>query len=542
MAVDTLKARWEELSADVTSILSNAERYAAWTLPSVFPPENQDKQAEMQLAPDAIGAQGVNHLSNKVVSTLFPDKGSFFRLIIDQEMRDTILAALTAQSKNAKQAQHQLAAAMLEVEEQLAASEKRAVQFLNMVKFRPLATTVGKLLIVTGNALEYHPEGGKPPVVYSLRNYRIVRDMAGEVIEIITRDIKAYETFHPSVQALLQQHDNGVKTYVSRKMSGTLNSADKSDRKCEVTIFTRINLEEDGRYHVTQSANDVPLDTEGAIYTKKDLRWIPLTWNLVHGEDYGRGLVADFAGAFHALNILTQSLLNIAAVLGDIKFFVDPLSGIDVATLNNSPAGSYHAGKGDAVSTAQLQALNQNLQVLSQFVERYERQISQAFLLQSMLTRDAERVTTEEIRMNAQDLETSNGGIYSRLAADWQVPLANLTLQDTGFNDLGDGIEAEIITGMDNLSRAGEAMNMRMFMADLGMLNSVPEDVRMGIKKPQFIAKLAGFHQVEYKEFIASEEEMQAAANAQMEAQQKLEETKQQGTVQAAAASAAVKE
>jgi hypothetical protein len=200
-------------------------------------------------------------------------------------------------------------------------------------------------------------------------------------------------------------------------------------------------------------------------------------------------------------------------------------------------SGSYHSGKDGDIVAVTLNKLN-DAQFISSMIERYERQIAQAFLLNSQLTRQAERVTAEEIRAQAQELETSNGGIYSRLAAQWQVPTATIVLDQIDFSGKIFGIKPRIITGMESLSRLGELDAIRMFLADLGMLNTIPEDVRAKMHLGRFIATVGAARQVDYKVFLKTDAELKAEADAAMAQQQML--VQQQN--QAAAASAAGKQ
>ena len=58
-----------------------------------------------------------------------------------------------------------------------------------------------------------------------------------------------------------------------------------------------------------------------------------------------------------------------------------------------------------------------------------------AFMLSTATTRQAERVTAEEkSRCRLQELETSHGGIYSKLADEWQTPLAHIILNMEGIS------------------------------------------------------------------------------------------------------------
>lgn len=526
-----LQHRWEELNNKKTTILKHCEKYAGWTLPYMFPPDNTQADAELPLEVDSIGAQGVNHLANKIVSTLFPAKSLFFRLVIDQVIRDTIEMGIQAAAQaegadaSADDLRAQLETQVQEAEALLSKAEKRAEEHLDMVKYRPQAVNAVKLLIITGNAMVLHPEDGNAVQVYNLRNYHVVRDCNNEVVEMMTREKKAFETFSPEVQDMLRSDERVAHMY---------KDAPKSDRKyedsTEVTIYTQIKLMDDGKFHVCQYADNTRLNTD-IKYTKDTLRWIPLTWNLVQGEDYGRGLVADFAGAFHSLMVLNNALLNLGAVLGDIKYFVDPASLIDVVAVENSLPGSYHVGKPTDIGTNQTQKLH-DAQFLASLVDRYQKQIAQGFMLTQQLRRDAERVTAEEIRQDVDELEQSNSGVYSRLAADWQVRTAFIALQDTDFEGVGQGIQPRVITGMDSLSRSGEAYNMRLFLSDLGMLNTVPEDIRMAVKKPAFIKQIASYHQVPYESWMMTDNEIRAEQDREAQQQAALLEQQQRGQAQ----------
>jgi hypothetical protein len=507
----------------------------------MFPYENLSPNVEVPVAIDSIGAQGVNHLANKIISTLFPSKSLFFRLHLDQDMKDLLAKAIQASSGGTlspEDLKAQLETQVLQLNEILISAEKRAEDHLNFVQYRPEAINAAKLLIITGNCLVFHPEDGLPVQVYNLRNYHVVRDCSGQPVEMMTMETRAFETFAPHVKEQLMA--NAKWRGMHKGYDDPLGSDDDYNSEKEVCIYTQIRLEDDGKWHVTQYADEVLLNND-RVYTKKTLRWIPLTWNLIQGEDYGRGLIQDFAGAFHALMVLNHSLLNIAAIMGDVKIFVKPTSQVDVVTLQNSLPGSYHEGDPNDVGTGQINKY-QDAQFIQAHIERYQKQLSQAFMLVSQQIRDAERVTAEEVRVNADELEASNGGIYSRLASAWQQPTANLALQDTDFHGVGDGIEPQVITGMDSLSRAGEAYNMRMFITDVALLNGVPEDVRMGIKKPQFLQQIAQYHQVDYQSWVMTQSEMDAAAAQQAQQQAMLQQQQQEGQMGVEAAKAVGKQ
>ena len=62
--------------------------------------------------------------------------------------------------------------------------------------------------------------------------------------------------------------------------------------------------------------------------------------------------------------------------------------------------------------------------------------MSYAFLLNTAIQRDAERVTAQEIRYMAQQLETAMGGIYSLLSQEFQLPLVTISYEKNGLNQM----------------------------------------------------------------------------------------------------------
>ena len=486
-----LSDRWTELNSKKTNLVNRCEDYAMWTLPYLFP-RSGTKDSELQGPLDSTGARAVNHLSNKLIMALFAPSQPFFRLTITDEVSDELAA-------KAKQGDENALTLIAAMDEALAKTEKSAMKELDFNRYRTEATTAAKSLIVTGNAMLYHPKTG-PVQMYGLRDYCIVRDLSGTVVELMTLEKKSLNTFKKDIRDKLDANDKAK--YGSTK---------------DVCIYTQVILEDDMKYHMYQYADDLKLDESTATWTAEDLPYLPLTWNLIRGEDYGRGLVEDYAGAFHALYQLAQSEIDVVAIAADIKFLVDPGSTVDVETLNSAESGSYHSGKEGDVTVLQINKAV-DMQMVESMVQRLQQQIGAAFMLQSAVTRDAERVTAEEVRQTANELDLSNGGIYSRFAEEWQYRTAILMLKRIKV-DLGDGtIDPVIITGLDSLSRAGDIDNLRLLISDLILLNEVPDDVRAEIDMGKYIAYCAVRRGVDYQKFQKGQQTKQAEVTAQQQA------------------------
>ena len=61
-------------------------------------------------------------------------------------------------------------------------------------------------------------------------------------------------------------------------------------------------------------------------------------------------------------------------------------------------------------------------------MSKIEQRLSYAFLLNASVIRDSERTTAEEVRMTAQELQDSLGGIYGVLSQEFQLPLVKRKL------------------------------------------------------------------------------------------------------------------
>lgn len=490
------KEFWDKHSIKKSSLLSRCEDYARVTIPYVFPKTTQG-DVEIQSSLDSTGARAVNFLTNKLVMTLFPENQPFFRLQVNNDLLKQMADAAKAGDQNAD-------AVLKDIDSQLAEKEKQAVQRLGYTRFRTEATSAMELLIITGNALMYHPVNGSPQV-YSLRDYCVERDLSGNVLAFCTRDTKALGTFNKEIQ-------------------DTLNASRKRKYKPhdQVTLYTYVELQEDTKYHLQQSVEDVPLESSGN-WTQEELPWKVLAWKLLRGENYGHGLVEDHYGSFNALGILSEALVTGVAIAAEIKFLVAPTSVLDVKALNDSPSGSYHSGTKDDVTCVQLnKALDYQLVINA--IDRLERHIAAVFLMNSAVQRDAERVTAEEIRYVAQELETSHAGVYSRLAVEWQLPTALMLLARVGEKiGKNSDIQPQIITGVDALSRAGEMDNFRAFVSDLSMINSVPEDLRKGFSITELYQFLALRRGVDYMKFTKTEAQLQAEAQQEMQLQQQMQ-------------------
>lgn len=514
--------RWAQLAGDAEYIgrVQDAEQYSLWTDPTLFPKEG-DASGRIPVATDAIGAQVLNHLANKMADVLFPSSRPYLRLKMPQAVGrivDTVNKALDSQAIPPDQGQL-IKQKAKDLETELNRVEQSVQDDLVIMGYRAQTVPACKHLISSGNVCIWHPETVGPGAyarVIPLRDFVVVRDASGSVLEFMTRLTQAFSTLPDEVRSKLQEEKY----------------KQNPDNNAPTPVYTHGVLTE-GKYVIRQYIDQIDLDKE-ASYPIDKLPWLFLSWDRAYGRKYGTSLVAQFAGAFSGIEAMSQSLRNIGVVVGDIKFFVDPISGIDIAAVNGSATGSYHSGKAESITTPQFNK-SQDVQFMLSMIERYTKQLAQSFLLMSAVTRQAERVTAEEIRRDAEELEKSNGGVYSRMAAEWQYPLALVQLDRVGYDPSAYGTTPLIATGMASLSRASDLDNLRMAFVDLAALNTIPEDVRAYLIMDEVLRMIFTGRQVEHSKIIRTDAQVQATKQQEQQAAMQQLELQNQGKVQAEA-------
>ena len=100
--------------------------------------------------------------------------------------------------------------------------------------------------------------------------------------------------------------------------------------------------------------------------------------------------------------------------------------------------------------------------------EELKRELSETFLAMSSITRQAERVTAEEISRMGQELETALSGVYARMSSKISRRVITWVMNELKI-DLK-AMSVDIITGLNALGLSNEIMKLDGFMTRLGQL------------------------------------------------------------------------
>lgn len=483
------KAMFQQMDSQRTAFLGRCEEYARWTIPATFPLAGQENQ-ELMNPWHAVGPRLVNNLANKMMMALFSPSRPFFRLMMDDQLKAEVMAKTQATEA--------------QIDEALAKAERKGFLKMGKWRLRTSLTMLMQQLVVVGNGLLYVDTVNNASQAYSLRDYVVKRDLSGVPILTITRDRKHPRTVPENLQKYIP---------ASKQVAGL------AMKDQELELYTVVARQTDGSHKVVQSFDGVIIPETLTTYPKDACPWIHSVWKLPRGWDYGVGMVEEYAGDFHAINEVVKSVNMGVAEACDIKKLVNPAGMTDVDELNQAASGAYVSGAADDISIPTLGVKVNDFQFALALAQWHERRLGEAFLLNSAVTRDAERVTAEEIRMQAAELETSHAGIYSRQAEDIQLPLSYLFMNDVNVDLAEDQLEPVIVTGMDALSRMSEQDQLMMFMQDLAMLNSVPPQLLAWIDPTGLIQTVGANRGVDYSKFLKSPEQKEADDKRAMQMQ-----------------------
>lgn len=500
----SVAGRYTQLESHRHSFLERARDASELTIPTLVPPDGHTGSTLYKTPYQSVGARGINNLASKLLMALLPPNSPFFRLAID----DFDIEQLAG--KDARGA----------VEEALARIERASMQEIEATAVRVPVHEALKHLIVAGNALVYLPKKGGMKV-FRLDRYVVKRDTMGNVLEIITKESVSPLMLPKAAQEIISSADDY--------------NSDSGAKNCDLYTYV---VRRDKHFEVYQEVKGFIIPDSQGRYPLDRLPFIPLRLTRIDGEDYGRGYVEEYIGDLRSLEALTRAIVEGAAASSKVLFLVRPNGTTKQSTLAKAPNGAIVQGDASDVTTLQVQKYN-DFRVAQETGARITERLSFAFLLNSAVQRNAERVTAEEVRYMAQELETALGGVYSILSQEFQLPLVRLLLarlESTGKMPKmpKDSVKPQIVTGLEALGRGQDLNKLAQFLTYLQPLG--PEIISQNLNVEDYIDRLGASLGIDTGGLVKSaEQKAQEMQEAMMAQQQALAEQTMAGMAEKAA-------
>ena len=489
----TAKSRYDNLSSDRSQFLTEAEDATKLTLPYLIRGHEEYQKGMKQLKTpwQSVGAKGVVALASKLSLSLVPPQTSFFKLQLDESQ-------LGEQFGPEIKSELDLSFAKIErtILDAIAASDDRVVIHQAL-----------QHLVVGGNALIFMGKTGLK--LYPLNRYVIERDGNGDVIEIITKERINKD--------LIPYYDE----IMPKKM---VSDQDEEEEECDV--YTHVKRD-NNRFVWHQEVHDKQIPGSQGKSPVDSTPWLPLRFNTVDGEAYGRGRVGQFIGDLKSLEALSQAIVEGSAAAAKVVFTVSPSSTTKPQTLAAAGNGAIVQGRPDDIGVIQV-GKTADFATALQHMQTLEKRLNEAFLILSV--RQSERTTAEEVRMTQMELEQQLGGLFGLLTVEFLVPYLNRKLsifQKTGqIPRLPKGmVKPIIVAGINSLGRGQDAAALAQFLQTIAQTMG-PEAIGQYINPEEVVKRLAAAQGIDVLNLVKSMEEVQQEQQQAMAEQAEMEAIK----------------
>ena len=491
----TAKSRYDNLSSDRSQFLTEAEDATKLTLPYLIRGHEDYSKGMKQLKTpwQSVGAKGVVALASKLSLSLVPPQTSFFKLQLDESQ-------LGEEFGPEVKSELDLSFAKIErtILDAIAASDDRVVIHQAL-----------QHLVVGGNALIFMGKTGLK--LYPLNRYVIERDGNGDVIEIITKE---------SINKDLIPDYDKIKPNVPYNMD-----EDEDSEECDV--FTHVKRD-NNRFVWHQEVHDKKLPGSQGKSPIDTSPWLPLRFNTVDGEAYGRGRVGQFIGDLKSLEALSQAIVEGSAAAAKVVFTVSPSATTKPQTLAAAGNGAIVQGRPDDIGVIQV-GKTADFATALEHMMTLEKRLNEAFLILSV--RQSERTTAEEVRMTQMELEQQLGGLFGLLTIEFLVPYLNRklsTFQKTGqIPRLPKGmVKPIIVAGINSLGRGQDAQALGGFLQTIAQTMG-PEAITTYINPEEVIKRLAAAQGIDVLNLVRSMQEVQAEEQQAIEQEAEMEALRQ---------------
>jgi hypothetical protein len=491
-------SRYSKLASDRTIFLDTARDCAALSVPYLLTPTGVVNGQKLPTPWQSMGAKGVNVMASKLMLSLFPVNATFFKLQIN-DGKLSLDPSLSAAVKS-------------EIDLSLSKMERVVMQNIAESQDRVILHQAMKHLIVTGNALVYM--GSKGVKLYPLDRFVVVRDGEGNPTEVVTVESIDRQFLPEEFQTEQARNVNDVADNTSAP------SVDVTVGENEAAVYTWAKLK-DGQWRWRQEAEGKILPDSLGKAPKNTTPWLPLRFNVVDGEDYGRGRIEEYLGDLRSLEGLMQAMVEGSAAAAKVVFLVSPAATVKPSTLAKAGNGAIIQGRAEDVTAVQV-SKQADFSSAYQMIQSLTQRLSEAFLI--LTVRQSERTTAEEIRATQQELNEQLGGIYGNLTVELVRPYLQrklFTLQRSKeLPQLPKGIVyPTIIAGLEGIGRGQDRESLMMFLQTISQALG-PEAMAQYIDPEEAVKRLAAAQGIDTLKLVKTadmrQQEQQKAQQMQM--------------------------
>lgn len=486
METSSAASRYARLASDRTIFLDTARDCAKLSLPYLLTPTGVVNGQKLPTPWQSIGAKGANVMASKLMLSLFPVTATFFKL----QINDGKLASDPSLDVKIKS----------EIDLSLSKMERVIMQHIAESQDRVILHQAMKHLIVTGNVLVYMGSSGVK--LYPLDRYVVCRDGEGQPTEIVT-----VESIN---RQFLPEKFQKPKSGINRVDDNTATpSIDVTVGEDEAAVYTWAKLQ-DGQWRWRQEVDGEIIEDSYGKAPKTQTPWLPLRFNIVDGEDYGRGRIEEYLGDLKSLEGLMQAMVEGSAASAKVVFLVSPSATVKPSTLAKAGNGAIIQGRQEDVSVVQV-AKQADFASAYQMITQLTQRLSEAFLI--LTVRQSERTTAEEIRATQQELNEQLGGIYGNLTTELLQPYLQRKLfvlqRSKILPKLPKGVVfPTVIAGIEGVGRGQDRESLMMFLQTVSQALG-PEAMVKFVDPEEAIKRLAAAQGIDTVKLVKTADQRQ---------------------------------
>ena len=486
METSSAASRYARLASDRTIFLDTARDCAKLSLPYLLTSTGVVNGQKLPTPWQSIGAKGANVMASKLMLSLFPVTATFFKL----QINDGKLASDPSLDVKIKS----------EIDLSLSKMERVIMQHIAESQDRVVLHQAMKHLIVTGNVLVYMGSSGVK--LYPLDRYVVVRDGEGQPTEIVTVE-SINRQFLPEKFQKPKRSINTVDDNTSTP------SVDVTVGEDEAAVYTWAKLQ-DGQWRWRQEVDGEIIEDSYGKSPKTQTPWLPLRFNIVDGEDYGRGRIEEYLGDLKSLEGLMQAMVEGSAASAKVVFLVSPSATVKPSTLAKAGNGAIIQGRQEDVSVVQV-AKQADFSTAYQMITQLTQRLSDAFLI--LTVRQSERTTAEEIRATQQELNEQLGGIYGNLTTELLQPYLQRKLfvlqRSKILPKLPKGVVfPTVIAGIEGVGRGQDRESLMMFLQTVSQALG-PEAMVKFVDPEEAIKRLAAAQGIDTIKLVKTADQRQ---------------------------------
>lgn len=429
---------YNDLKEPREGVLEKARELAAISIPKLYPPDSYKPGDRLSPPNQSHNSRCLNSLASKLMLTSVPPGKPILKFnILEHKLQAEI------------DEEPQLFSAL---DQGLQRREEAHRKRLESTNIRSSLTLAYKKLLGGGNVLWQHTNINKP-VVHSMEKYVVRRDNEGTPIVTILLE--------PMRLADLQGPDRQFVRQVQVQRGITPKTGRMEDEIVDIYTVQRWDDMDQVHYYWQEYEGQMLPDSDLEI-DADDAPPLYAAWLIPQfGHHWGGSYSEEYEGDMFIVENSNGSLNDGSEFASLLLLFLRAGAATSKRSIEQARNGKVLTGNAEDLTAFSLDKAR-DFQFVENHTMRAEQRMSAAWLLMSSIQRDAERVTAEEWRILASELDGAMGGLYSEIAQNFQRHVIRrfVALHEDEDNKIPplpkEVVSVAVVTGLDALGRGTE--------------------------------------------------------------------------------------